>query len=182
MEDHIHTNEELANILALGLDRAALSARPLLTPPVCVAELGNLRGEEQADAKDIADFAATRRGIRTACGFVTATTGDGDDLRSLKIHLESDPWFADSFSIDRRAHKTRVSTSATLSRLISRVPSELTWKRRALWVRSGRISVLCTWPANSTYWIAPLYLGLPRPSAVRAKCRSSGQGALCARR
>ena len=101
MEDHIHTNEELANILALGLDRAALSARPLLTPPVCVAELGNLRGEEQADAKDIADFAATRRGIRTAWGFVTATTGDGDDLRSLKIHLESDPWFADSFSIDK---------------------------------------------------------------------------------
>jgi len=43
MEDHIHTNEELANILALDLDRAALSAWPLLTPRVCAAELESLR-------------------------------------------------------------------------------------------------------------------------------------------
>ncbi|WP_213766537.1 hypothetical protein [Caballeronia sp. dw_19] len=97
MEDRIYTNKELADIIALGLDRTSLSAWPLVTPPVCAAELENLRSDEQADAKEIADFAGTRRGIRTTWGFVTATMDD-DDLKSLKIHIESDPWFADSNS------------------------------------------------------------------------------------
>jgi hypothetical protein len=74
MEDRTYTNKELADIIALGLDRASLSAWPLVTPPVCAAELENLRSSDHADAKDILEFAGAHRGIRTVWGFVLAIT------------------------------------------------------------------------------------------------------------
>jgi hypothetical protein len=98
MEDRIYTDPELANILAIGLDRTSLSAWPMVTPPFNAAEFEDFRTSGHAAGRELAEFAGPRRGIRTAWGYVTAEMREDSSLCSLKIRLENDPWFRDSAS------------------------------------------------------------------------------------
>ena len=98
MEDRIYAGSELANIIAIGIDRTSLSAWPMVTPPYSAAEFEDFRTSGHAAGRDLAEFAGPRRGIRTAWGYVTAEMREDSSLRSLKIRLENDPWFRDSAS------------------------------------------------------------------------------------
>ncbi len=100
MEDRIYSDSELASIIAIGLDQTSLSGWPMVKPPFNAAELVDLRNSGHADERDLLQFAGPRRGIRTTWGYVTAETGEDNDLSSLKIRLESDPWYSDSSSVE----------------------------------------------------------------------------------